>query len=82
MITMIFVAKMGVVAGSTIVGASVFNKASNGVFGYAGRLLASYAGAATGLYFGVKTANNLHHMFENAHRTVTKDEECEVKVNG
>ena len=82
MISIIFVAKMGVVAGSTIVGASVFNKASSGVFGYVGRVLASYAGAATGAYIGIRTANNLHRMIENAHRTVTEDEECEVKVNG
>lgn len=85
MITGMLIAKLGIVAGTTIVGANLFNKASGTVFGYLGKTIASYAGAATGMYIGMKTANNLHRMLENAdkkYQEQVEDEEGEVTVNG
>ncbi len=80
MITGIFIAKMGVVLGTSLVGGKLFGSVVNdGV----GKIIATYAGAATGAYFGIKTANNLHRMIENAKKTVEEEEESEgVKVNG
>lgn len=80
MISIIFAAKIGVVMGTSLVGGSLFNSLAK--CGPIGKVVATYAGAATGAYIGIRTANNLHRMIENAHRTVTEDEECEVKVNG
>ena len=82
MLTGILIAKLGVVAGTTIVGANLFNKASGNLFGALGRTIASYAGAATGMYIGMKTANNLHHMLEAADKKAQEQEEEEIKVNG
>lgn len=80
MITGIFVAKMGVVFGTSLVGGKLFGSLFKDG---AGKLLATYAGAATGAYIGIKTANNLHRMIENAKKTVDEDmDENEVRVNG
>jgi len=79
MITGIFVAKMGVVIGTSLFGGKLFGSIFKDG---ACKAIATYAGAATGLYFGVKTANNLHKMIENAQKTVDEDTDSEVKVNG
>jgi len=81
MITGIFAAKMGIVIGTSLVGGKLFGSViKDGL----GKVLATYAGAATGAYIGIKTANNLHHMIENAKETIKEEEETEseVTVNG
>ena len=78
---MIFIAKMGVVLGTSIVGGKLFGSVTKDGLG---KLLATYAGAVTGAYIGIRTANNLHRMLENAHNTVaeSEDDDEEVRVNG
>ena len=77
MITSVFIAKLGIVLGTGLVGSKLF---ANVVSEPISKALASYAGAMTGVYIGIKTANNLDHMLANAKKEVEKDEE--VKVNG
>ena len=81
MITSVFVVKMGIVIGTGLVGSELF---SNVVKNPLAKAIASYAGAMTGVYIGVRTANNLHHMLANAKKVVEEEEveEPEVKVNG
>lgn len=80
MITGIFVAKMGVVIGTSLFGGKLFGSIFKDG---ASKAIATYAGAATGAYIGIKTANNLHRMLENAKKEVSEDtEEEEIRVNG
>ena len=76
---MIFAAKIGIIIGTSLVGGKTFGSLVNNSLG---KVLATYAGLATGAYIGIKTANNLHHMIENAYETVKKEEDEEVKING
>ena len=80
MITSVFIAKMGIVIGTGLVGSKLF---ANVVSDPLSKAIASYAGAMTGAYIGIRTANNLSRMLQNAKKTVDEEgEEPEVKVNG
>lgn len=81
MISALFIAKMGVVLGTSLVGGKLFGSVMKDGLG---KVVATYAGMATGAYIGIRTANNLHHMIENAKETIKEEEESEseVTVNG
>jgi len=80
MISGLFIAKAGVVIGSSLFGGKLFGSVFKDG---ACKLLATYAGAATGAYIGIKTANNLHRMYENARKIADEEDENDgVKVNG
>lgn len=77
-----FILKMIVVAGSAITGGNLFSMVIPKSQGIIFKMLAGAAGVATGGYAGIRIANDLDEMIQNAKAAIDEDNTTEVKVNG
>ena len=77
-----FILNMIVVAGTAITGGNLFTAFVPKSQGIIFKGLAAAAGTTVGAYAGIRVANNLDEMINNAKQKIEEDEELEVRVNG